>query len=489
VARYSSTRVQRGRKNTAYKLFVILLSSLFAPFIFLFIENFNNMQIIKYDLLDGPITNPLMGWAPWGTIIKSEQPHSLVYADLTWRELEPQEGVYDFAYFEGKQQLTRWRNKGMRVVFRFVIDKPGSENHLDIPDWLFNKIEGDGDYYDNSYGKGFSPNYSNPTFIEYHAKAIENLGSRYSQDGFFAYIELGSLGHWGEWHVNRNSAIRPLPIAKIREKYVHPYIEFFPKTHLLMRRPFSAADQHNLGLYNDMTTDLKATSTWLNWIKNGGNYNQTNELNGLVPMENAWQLAPIGGEQAPSVSNAEAYNDNLVQTINLLRNSHTTFIGPGGPYDLERKGVLQIGIDQVLENIGYRIVIEQTQMPKRIRFGNHAQVTMTFSNQGIAPFYYNWPIKMYLFDESKTFVYDYPLEMDLQLVLPGTRYDITVNFPLNRLVNGLYTIGFAIIDPISNQPAVKLAIENSREDLIYELGSFKLTGLQFLRDYKFDDNK
>lgn len=69
---------------------------------------------------------------------------------------EPVEGVYDFAGFEEAQQMARWRQDGQRVVFRFVSDKPGDEAHMDIPDWLFEKMNGDGEFYDNQYGKGFS---------------------------------------------------------------------------------------------------------------------------------------------------------------------------------------------------------------------------------------------------------------------------------------------------------------------------------------------
>ncbi len=53
---------------------------------------------------------------------------------------------------------------------------------------------------------------------------------------------------------------------------MYHYVEAFPDTHLLMRRPFSIAQKLELGLYNDMTADLTQTSTWLDWIKNGGEF-------------------------------------------------------------------------------------------------------------------------------------------------------------------------------------------------------------------------
>src|SRR5215208_66415 len=94
----------------------LLLVSLVIVFLSFYFYSNANKQIITIDTISGPIVNPLMGWAPWATIKESNQPHTLVYADLTWRNFEPDEGVYDFNTFEKKQQLARWRKEGKRVV-------------------------------------------------------------------------------------------------------------------------------------------------------------------------------------------------------------------------------------------------------------------------------------------------------------------------------------------------------------------------------------
>ena len=433
-----------------------------------------NKQIIKLNPISGPIVNPLMGWAPWANIEASNQPHTLVYADLTWRDFEPQEGNYDFDSFEKKQQLDRWRREGMRVVFRFIADAPGSETHLDIPDWLFDKIHGSGDFYDNEYGKGFSPDYSNPIFIDYHKKAIKALGERYGKDGFFAFIELGSLGHWGEWHTY--PGITPLPLEDIRNLYVNHYVEAFPGTYLLMRRPFSIAQKLGLGLYNDLTADLTQTNIWLDWIKNGGEY-LPQELHGLSPMPDGWQKAPIGGEQSPNLSNEQIYGVDLEQTIQLLKKSHTSFIGPGSPYKVQNGDPLQAGIDQVLTIIGYRLYIDHVQMPRWVLHDKAINITFTFSNNGIAPMYYNWPIMVYLFDEKGNTILTYRPQTDLRKVLPGSFFDVTFKMQIGDLEKGTYSIGMAIIDPITGQPGVKIANENARNDLIQFIGSFEVKSL------------
>lgn len=472
----STSPKQSTQKKSACLVGILLLLILGSVCLVFYLDSKGNIQVINFHTLSGPLLNPLMGWAPWATIEQSHQPHTLVYADLTWRDFEPQEGFYDFATFEKKQQLARWRQEGKRVVFRFVLDIPGKETHLDIPDWLFEKINGDGDYYDNQYGKGFSPNYSNPVLIAYHKETIRALGERYGKDGFFAFIELGSLGHWGEWHTY--PGIWPLPSESIRNLYVSHYMEAFPGTHLLMRRPFSIAQKLGLGLYNDMTADPVQTDIWLDWIENGGK-DLPQEPSELSPMPDDWQKVPIGGEQAPNLSNEEVYGTNLEQTVRLLKRSHTTFIGPGGPYGVENGDPLQAGLDHVMSIIGYRIYLDRVQMPRRVTYGKSMNIDLTFSNDGIAPMYYNWPARLYLWDEKGNIIATYQPQIDFRMVLPNKFYTTVFKMPVGDLKNGRYSIGIAILDPITGQPAVTFANENTRSDMIQSIGSFEVKGILY----------
>ena len=156
----------KGRNAGNIRAPISMLALILITFpLFRIVHPETNLLVMKFVPEPGPILNPMMGWAPWATIRASTQPHTLVYADLTWREFEPQQGIYDFQTFEEKNQLARWRQEGKRVVFRFVADIPGEELHMDIPDWLYAAMNENGDYYDNEYGMGFSPDYSDPVLL------------------------------------------------------------------------------------------------------------------------------------------------------------------------------------------------------------------------------------------------------------------------------------------------------------------------------------
>ena len=207
------------------------------------------------------------------------------------------------------------------------MDIPSDKRHRDIPDWLYEAIAQDGTAYNISYGRGFSPNYENPILIAAHARAIAALGARYGNDPFVAYVEIGSLGHWGEWHMQEQ--VGEMPPQAVRAQYVLPYIDAFPHAFLLMRRPFAIAEELGLGLFNDASGDLKSTETWLQWIRDGGDYETADGKDALVPMPDAWQTVPIGGELTTRGAPTKLLGSDLFQqTLSLFEKAHTSWIGP-----------------------------------------------------------------------------------------------------------------------------------------------------------------
>ena len=106
----------------------------------------------------------------------------------------------------------------------------------------------------------------------------------------------------------------------IREKYVEPWIKAFPNAMFLMRRPFSHASKHGMGLYNDMTGESGETEAWLKEIENGGDLSQTDEKNVLFSMHDFWKKAPVGGEFTSSLSMEEMLDTSLSQTVELIKN-------------------------------------------------------------------------------------------------------------------------------------------------------------------------
>ena len=126
--------------------------------------------------------NPLIGYAVSADYPDAVGENTLVYIGMTWSDIEPQEGVYDFTTLINENQAQEYASQGKHAVFRLLCDVPWQEEHMDIPQWLYEKTR-DGTFYDTSYGKGYSPNYANPDLIEAHGKVaaapVKNYASPY----------------------------------------------------------------------------------------------------------------------------------------------------------------------------------------------------------------------------------------------------------------------------------------------------------------------
>ena len=426
-------------------------------FILLFIISiytFSKKNVKEYERTEEVFGNPLMGYAPcaWNTTVSDDV--SLLYMDITWAELEPEEGQYNWESIDKENQLSRWRKEGKHIVLRFVCDVPGQEKHMDIPEWLYEKIDHEGTWYDVEFGKGFAPDYNNEEMIRYHAKAVEALGEHLGKDGLISYIELGSLGHWGEWHVNYSAGIQRLPNEAVRKQYVVPWTGGFPDAMLLMRRPFSHASEYGMGLYNDMAGHPDETEVWLREIENGGDLSQTDEKNALISMHDFWKTAPVGGELTSSFSMEDLLETNLDQTAALIRESHTTFLGP----HVANNQYLQ-GYHTVLKNMGYRLRISEAVLSNKLK---GTKLSMTWANDGTAPFYKDWPVWVYVTDENGDTIEKKQVEMKLSSILPGESVKTEIYLETKKLVDlagKKYNIRIGVEDPMTGKENLRLAMK------------------------------
>ena len=410
--------------------------------------------IKQYKESQAAVGNPLMGYVPSAWYNEVSEDISLLYMDITWAELEPEEGVYNWASIDEENQISRWRKEGKHLVFRFVCDIPSDEEHMDIPEWLYEKSGKAGKWYDGEYGKGFAPDYNNPTIISCHEQAVKALGEHFGQDGLISYVELGSLGHWGEWHVNYSEGIQRIPREAVREKYILPWTKAFPDAMILMRRPFASAEKYGFGLYNDMTGQPEATQSWFDWINNGGKYDQTGEKNVIVPMKDFWKTAPSGGEFTSSLSMEEMLDTNLSGTVEMIREAHTTFLGPKIPDENYVDGY-----KEVLKNMGYRLWISMAELKNTAK---GSRLKLTWENSGVAPMYKEWPVYVYIEDESGKLVEKSRISIKISSLFPGEKATTLTALEterLNSLLEKGYRLSVGIEDPMTEFPCVRFAME------------------------------
>ena len=418
-----------------------------------------------YDALVENVKNPLIGYAPAADNPEACKDTTLVFIGLTWAEWEPERGRFDIEGMEEKYHIQRWKEEGKRAVLRFIADYPGEERHLDIPDWLYRATR-DGHFYETSYGSGYAPDYSNAYLKERHLQAIEALADYCNQDEFVAYVELGTLGHWGEWHTHsgEDSRIPLLPDAELCWEYALDYSDHFFNALLLMRRNYPMMTDAGLGLYHDMVGSPKDTKEWMKWLQEGGVQDTQGAPLELEATANYWENAPVGGEMTSGIGMETILGDGLRDTIDMIRGAHMSFLGPKCPVFPEGDGGLAgneelMGAAELIEgNLGYRLYISSLQT--RFDFGqNRIHVTFQWENNGVAPCYWDWPVMMVVYDHSGKRIYWQSLELAISTILPGSTVQTEGEIPYSNELNKGYSIGIVITSP-DEREHIRLAMKD-----------------------------
>ncbi len=400
--------------------------------------------------------NPMMGFAPWSSDDAIDASDTLVYVDATWAELEPEDDVFAFDAFETANDFSRWRAEGKQLVFRLCCDSPGRETHMDIPQWLYDGTGGDGCFYECAYGMGYSPNYANPLFISEHDELLTALGARYGGESFLYFIELGSVGHWGEWHVNTSEGVDALPPLSVLALYGRQYDEQFPAYRLLTRRPFSFSVDQGFGLYNDMTGDPEATRTFLDWIENGGAY--YDDEDGLSACTDLWEFAPVGGEIYSHMDPADYLGEHTERTIQLLRDCHATFIGPGCPNDVPAQYAEDA--ERVRAAIGYRYRIVKSECTAYGALGRRQSIRLTLTNDGAAPLYEAWEIMLYYSDAAGNVKHRQHTGRFANEIMPGDTLTFSVDTDWGS-ADGAVRLDLVIENPRNEAAAIRWAMDSN----------------------------
>ncbi|GLX68620.1 S-layer homology domain-containing protein [Paenibacillus glycanilyticus] len=440
------------------------------------------------------LNNPYMGWVAWAKDSSKPdgtpypQQHSLVYAGISWRELEPVKGQFDWDAIERKYQFDYWASQGKRINLRIVMDTPTSDPaHKDIPDWLYDELAAEGDagtWYDTQeVGSGFSPNYNSATLLAEHERMIAKVAERYDTDERIAYVQLGSLGHWGEWHT-WPSGSGVFPKLSVSDQYVGHYLEAFTHKQIGMRKPFPIASEERTGLFNDVFGIKSSTDEWIGWTRNGwagigesvDNPADAAAEQAASVMPDFWKYAYSGGEFANGNPESWLTDDAIMESLRQMRESHTSWLGPSSPARTAYGTDIQSNIETMHKMMGYRYVIEAVKPAGMAARGTSVAVETVLNNKGVAPFYQDWKLEYSLADANGTIVYKQQQDTDLRTILPG-RHVLSNHLDVpGTLAPGSYKLLIAVIDPATNAPGMKLAIEGERSDGRYEVGHLTVSG-------------
>ena len=207
------------------------------------------------------------------------------------------------------------------------------------------------------------------------------------------------------------------------------------------------------------------------WISDGYVSDQTGES--LSGMPDSGNTPPSGGEFATD-QGLEWYfsRERFPETMELLKESHTTFLGPNAP--CTGRLFFQGGQGQRRRPFAVHGLLPwNPRIPHgKLLFPRDLSVTLTWENTGIAPLYENRPIRLVLLSEDGSAVWEGDLDAPFTEWLPGTHSWTAVLPGTKELPAGRYQLWAGIIDPLTGKPGVALDMDTAKSGGLYRICEF-----------------
>ena len=155
---------------------------------------------------------------------------TVAYLRLAWSYLEPQEGQFNWSVVDAVAQ--RYIAAGKKIAFRITCyegDDSSPYQAYATPKWV---RDAGAKGYD--LGKCWEPDYDDPVYLAKLDKFLAAFGARYDGNPNVAFVDVGTLGIWGEGH----PIGREYPYATVK-RHMDLHRKYFPHTLLAVGDDFS----------------------------------------------------------------------------------------------------------------------------------------------------------------------------------------------------------------------------------------------------------
>ncbi len=468
--------------------------------------------LVRPTAISDYLTNPGIGWqhAPGsGTPLLPETVSYPNRAEISWKILNPAEGVYDWTALDTR--IAAAVAEGKQISFRVYTMRGESYGGHQVPNWVI----ANGAKINSSTG---DPDYSNCTYQLHWGQFVEQLRQRYDGNPAIAFIDISGYGDFNEWSwVNQtewdddwlaaysayqNAGYTGTPPdgsdisttvldSQARRRLADMYIGGAFTGHKC-RTSSGATQTVNYSYTGFQTTQLvmpyagTRQSTQYVFARRRdvgfrhdclGQSNSTTDLPAKVGGEIArlWPDAPIVYEFCAYLG-----SDLFTQANTLLRATHGSIVHD----NLEGSRRNATEIENLMRYAGYRYFLREASYPAFIQRGASFTPIMKWQNVGYAPSYprmgQTFALHFYL-TSGETVVQDWSISADLSEwmpadPLPGTPPDNVVSPSLSvpaGLAEGTYTTEVAVIDTRTGLP-INLGFAGRNAAGRYPLGTVQV---------------
>lgn len=397
-----------------------------------------------------------MGWQTFHCFANEDKnliglPSSSVYFRLYWSEIEPEEGQIDFVCFD--DLLSRARKAGQKLALRIMCAGTNKE-FMYVPLWLEEKGCRGFEYrYQKSGPRYWIPDMDDPLFQEAHFRLIRNLGQRYNGHPDLDIIDIGSVGLWGEW--NMGQADLRLPSLETRLAIIDAYCEAFSRSLKVMligdKEGMKYAILKGCGWRADCLGDM------------GGFSKSWNHMDHFYPQqiketraEEAWKTGPVAFESCWDMRRWQKEGWDIRYIFDYALDYHVTYFNNMSAQIPE--GTKE-EIERFLLKMGYRLVLRKIEHDPSVSLGSNLSVSMLWENIGVAPPYRDYRLAFRLTGVDRKVALIVMSDISIQGWLPGQREVWEMMKMPENISPGQYDLDLAVVDPVTQIPAVRLAIK------------------------------
>jgi hypothetical protein len=422
--------------------------------------------------IDDVLANPGMGWQTFHHFADDDPtlqgiPTAAAYFRFYWIDLEPEETKIDFARFD--DMFARAHRAGQKVGFRIVLART-DRSESGSPTWLREKGAHGWEYRRlvGEQRQRWVADLEDPLVKEAHTRLLRELGARYDGHPDLDYIDIGSVGLWGEWHFSRTQVIPggeavPMPSLARRLEIIDEYREYFPKTFKLMLindiEGMRHATHHGCGWRADCLGDMGGFSNTWNHMDHA--YRQAIAKSDAT---DAWRQAPVAWESCWTMRKWVEEGWDVSYILDYGLELHASYLNNKSAA-LEAEWSPEI--ERFLRKLGYRLVVRSLQHPDSAAPGAALRITMSWENAGVAPPYRDYLLAFRLSGPSGARVV--ATDISIKGWLPGPRaVPATLVLP-NDLAPGSYDLAIGVLEPGTETPAIRLAIAGRDGDGWYPI--------------------
>lgn len=398
-----------------------------------------------------------------------------IYLRLAWSYLEPEEGKYNWLLIDSI--INRWVNWGHTISFRITCKE--TEIVYATPEWV-RKAGAKGKFIQHPELniQAWAPDYGDPVFLQKLGNFHEAFAARYDGKPWVEYIDIGSLGDWGEGHT-AYSGWQDIP-AGVVKKHIDLYKRYYKKSVLILSD--DAIGQRNTDDGADYEIFRYCLAGGVGFRDDSGNVEWYKKLGFGPSCIRTPELYSATYRKLPVILESDHYGDAFSNGMwgdgsgfeKAIHETHASIIG----FHYYPRAWLKDNYNLAvrLANLsGYWYFPKFAMLPDTLRRQTGRNyLRVTWENHGVAPAYHHFKLLAKLKAKNKDGEFVQELSgSDNRTWLPGDiiaeQYPLSINKDLKE---GKYDLLISLRDDCGfhNKP-VDLAVKKEREK---EPGWYKL---------------